>query len=65
MSRAPTAPDIIRVELPTPDMVIVRTASRLMMFADTRVSDLDVHAAVADLDVILEGLPYCLCCFPP
>jgi hypothetical protein len=46
----------VRIELPTPDIVVVRDGTdRVMMFADTRLAQAEVDAPVADLDAIMAG----------
>jgi hypothetical protein len=51
--------DLVRINLPTPDVVLVRSPDgRLVMFADTSLTADVVDAAVRSLDEILAGTPY-------
>jgi hypothetical protein len=58
-----SAPDpsvtVVRIELPTPDIVVVRDgAGRVVIFADVRVPDREVEAAIDDLGAICAGPAY-------
>lgn len=53
---------VVRIELPTPDIVVVRDgAGDVVMFADARLAQAEVDAAVADLDGIMAGPAYAVC----
>jgi len=57
---------LVRLHMPTPDMVLVRNRDgRLILFADDRVSDHAVCAALLEFGAILGGLPYPLGCVVP
>lgn len=54
-----TAVTVVRAELPHPDIVAVTGARPgVLLFADTRVPDAEVAAAVDDLPAILAGPSY-------
>ena len=53
------APLVVRIELPTPDIVVVQGAAPgVLLFADVRVPEADVAAAIDNLDAILAGPGY-------
>lgn len=53
------SPIVIRAELPTPDIVVVRTSDgRSLLFADNHVTQTEIDRAVGDIDAILAGPAY-------
>ena len=54
-----TVQSVVRIELPHPDIVVVQAETGgVVLFADPRVPDVDVAAAIDDLDTILAGPSY-------
>lgn len=57
----PAPPLVIRADLPTPDVVVVRGGDgTLTLFADSTLPQSTVDAAVGDLEAILAGPAHAL-----
>lgn len=50
-----TQPIVIRAELPTPDLVVVKVGGRTLVFADTRLDQATVDQALSELPSITRG----------
>ena len=55
---SPCMPTVVRLALPTPDVVLVRAGDELTLFADESLPADTVLGALADVDQILAGPAY-------
>ena len=54
----PASLTLVRIALPTPDVVVVRDNGALIVFADASLPAHIVEDAITNLDQILEGPAY-------
>jgi hypothetical protein len=56
----PASVTLVRIDLPTPDVVVVQDNGTLIIFVDTSLPAHIVEDAITNLDQILEGPAYLL-----